>query len=478
MLAIRSILRNPLFILYLLFIFLLFPEIVSALPGKNNFPSFPSIRNNVAFWENIYAKYTDDTAILHDREDLSIIYTVTPLLDSALPGSSHANRAHLSTVKKKYSAMLKKFADGEKPGTVDEIRVFSLFSPPDLEKKFREAAKNLRIQTGLKNRFIEGVVRSGAYIFEMRRIFRSYNLPEDLAYLAHVESSFHPKAYSKYGATGVWQFTHTTGKDLMTINYILDERLDILTATHAAAKYLKRNYNNLGTWPLAITAYNYGRAGMMRAVAQEGNYENIFNNYQEGYFKFASKNFYAEFLAARNIAKKLEKADYIQRDSPRSVVHLKLPGYVAATDISNHFRLNKAELQELNPSLLHPIWQGEKYIPKGYPLRLPGSAEILALSKNMPKSMFMSKQKRSQYYKVRRGDTASGIAHRFDIPLKKLIKINKLNKNAVVYVGQKLRIPSSMRHPSRKNVGDTFDSAKYYKSIIPVLKEKKKATTS
>jgi membrane-bound lytic murein transglycosylase D len=478
MLAIWNIIRNPLLFIYLLFSFLLFPTIVSALPSKNNFPSFPSIENNITFWENIYDKYSDDTAVLHDREDLSIIYTVTPLLDSDLPGSSRVNKAYLEVVKNKYSAMLKKFAAGGKPTTVDEIRIFSFFNPPDLEKKFGEAEKNLRIQTGLKNRFIEGVVRSGAYIFEMRRIFRSYNLPEDLAYLAHVESSFHPKAYSKLGAAGVWQFTQATGKDLMTINYILDERLDIIAATHAAARYLKRNYENLGTWPLAITAYNYGRAGMMRAVAQEGNYENIFNNYQEGHFKFASKNFYAEFLAARNIAKKLERADYIQRDSPRSVVHLKLPGYVTATDISNHFQLNKAELQELNPSLLHPIWQGEKYIPKGFPLRLPGNSEIIALSKNMPKKMFMPKQKRSQYYKVRRGDTASAIAHRFDIPLKKLIKINKLNKNAVVYVGQKLRIPSSSRQSSRKDVGDNFDTSKYYEYIIPVLQEKKKATTS
>ena len=388
------------------------------------------------------------------------------------------NKAYLKVVKNKYSTMLKRFANGEKPVTVDEIRIFSLFTPPNLNKKFKKAAKNLRIQTGLKNRFIEGVVRSGAYMTEMRKIFRSYNISEDLAYLAHVESSFHPKAYSKHGAAGVWQFTHATGRDLMTINYILDERLDILAATHAAAKHLKRSYDKLGSWPLAITAYNYGRAGMMRAVAQEGNYENIFNNYREGHFKFASKNFYAEFLAARNVAKKLEKAEFIQQELPKKVVHLKLPGYVAATEISNHFKLTKTELQELNPSLLHPIWQGEKYIPRGFHLRLPQNNKIIALSRNMPKKLFRSKQKRSQFYKVKRGDTASEIAHRFAISLKKLIKINKLNKNAVVYVGQKLRIPSPSGQSSHKDVGDNFDSSKYFESIIPVLQEKKKVTTS
>ena len=479
LLAIRSILRIPLLSLYLLLTILLFPGIVSALSTKEHFPSFPSITDNVAFWENIYAKYTEDTAVLHDRENLSIIYTVTPLLDSRLPGSSRVNRAYLEVVKKKYTTMLKKFASGEKPASVDEVRIYSFFSPPDLDKKFSEAANNLRIQTGLKNRFIEGVIRSGAYMSDMKKIFRSYKLPEDLVYIAHVESSFHPKAHSKHGSVGVWQFTRSTGRELMTINYILDERLDILAATHGAARYLKRNYEKLGSWPLAITAYNYGRAGMMRAVAQEGSYENIFNNYQEGHFKFASKNFYAEFLAARNVAKKLEKAEFIQQDSPRNVVHLKLPGYAAAVDISNHFQLDKAELQELNPSLLHPVWQGEKYIPKGFSLRLPQNAKIITLSKSMPTSLFKSNQKRSKYYNVRRGDTASGIAHRFDISLQRLVKINNLNDKAVVYVGQKLRIPPpSPGHPPRKEIGENLNSSHYFEGVIPVLKEKKKDTTS
>lgn len=446
-----------------------------ATSEDDNFPLFPVIADNVVFWENIYAKYTEETAILHDREDLSIIYTIIPLVRLDLPGARQANRKYLKIVKKRYTHMLSQFAKGEEPDTVDEKRIFSLFSPPEREKKFKAAAKRLRIQTGLKKRFVEGVVRSGAYMEEMKKIFKSYGIPEDLAYLTHVESSFNPKARSKYGASGVWQFTRSTGKNLMTISYIVDERLDILAATHAAAKYLKGNYDKLGSWPLAITAYNYGRAGMMRAAAQEGGYENIFLNYQEGHFKFASKNFYAEFLAARRVAQKYETADYIPRDPPPKLVHFKLPGYASAADLAKYFQLSREELEDLNLSLLEPVWRGEKYIPAGYPLRLPQSPTIITLTKLVPDDLFKTHQKRSKYYRVRKGDTAGLIAQRFEVSLQKLIRANGLGKKAVVYVGQKLRIPP---RSSGKTVGENYEPPSFYNNTLPVLKEKKKGSAS
>ena len=101
---------------------------------------------------------------------------------------------------------------------------------------------------------------------EIKRLFRAYNLPEELAYLPHVESSFNFKAYSKYGAAGIWQFTRETGKRYLTIDHTRDERLDPILAAHAAAKYLKNSYDALNNWPLALTSYNYGLSGMLRAV--------------------------------------------------------------------------------------------------------------------------------------------------------------------------------------------------------------------
>ena len=94
---------------------------------------------------------------------------------------------------------------------------------------------------------MEGVIRSGGYMAEMKHIFRSHNLPEDLAYLPHVESSFNTSAYSKFGAAGIWQFTRSTGKNYLNIDYVIDERRDPILSTKAAAKYLKSNFENLGS---------------------------------------------------------------------------------------------------------------------------------------------------------------------------------------------------------------------------------------
>lgn len=466
-------------LVFFLSLCVLMPEQGRAGAGstKDHFPLFTSISDNVTFWENIYAKYPTSTAVIHDRQDLSIIYAVTPVLDSHLPGYSQLNRIYLKGIKKKYATMLLELAKGKVPETSEEIRIHAMFAPPDMETKLTTAAENIRVQTGLKKRFIEGVIRSGAHMTEMKKIFRSYGLPEDLAYLPHVESSFNPKAYSKRGAAGIWQFTRTTGKNYMTIDYVLDERLDILTATDAAARHLKRNYEKLGTWPLAITAYNYGRSGTMRALKKEGSYENIFNNYREGHFGFASRNFYAEFLAARKVAKRLEQAEFIQRDLPKKHTEFTLPGYVYADDILQHFLLSERVVRELNPALRKTVWQGEKYIPKGYTLFLPNNSRITALAKKLPEEMLKSKQKQLPFYVVKRGDTASEIAKKFDVSLSSLRRVNNLNDKASVFIGQKLRIPS---HTSRKArpevVRDKFDSTPQGKGTIPILRESKKET--
>ncbi len=435
--------RNFLLTFCSIIVFFLFPLNVFGGPQKNYFPEFKAIIDNVTFWERIYAEFPVNTSVLHDKNDLSIIYDTIPLLDRTLPGARRLNTKHLKAVKKKYAIILKKLATGRKPVTVTEKKVHSLFSQPNIRTKFKKASLNLRTQRGLKERFIEGVIRSGGYIDEMKRIFKSYNLPEDLAYLPHVESSFNIKAYSKFGAAGMWQFTRSTGKNFMTINYIIDQRRDPFIATHAAAQYLKSNFANLHSWPLAITAYNYGHAGMMRAVKKEGNYERIFKNYRQGYFKFASRNFYSEFLAARNVARKLEKSPSIKKHSPRRTVTIELKGYASIDDLSKYLHVSKATLKEYNPSLRPPIWQGEKYVPNGFKLRLPLNKSTRQIASTIPSSILKRHQKRSQYYTVRRGDTAGQIARRHGLSLKKLISVNNLNRNAIVYIGQKLRLPSN-----------------------------------
>jgi hypothetical protein len=131
-------------------------------------------------------------------------------------------------------------------------------------------------------------------------ILRRHNVPEELAALPLVESSFNPHARSKAGAVGLWQFIRATGKNYLSITRRRDDRRDPIRATEAAARLLKHNYEALGSWPLAIMAYNHGKEGIQAARTAVGSSaaEVIIAQYEGPRFGFASRNFYPEFLAA------------------------------------------------------------------------------------------------------------------------------------------------------------------------------------
>lgn len=412
----------------------------AAAAGNQDFPGYKAIAENVAFWEKVYSGYSVNEAVIHDSEDLSKIYEIIPLLGEDLPGASRLNSIFQQQAVEKYAAMLKKLAD-RKPASRDEIRVGALFSGNNRRQALLQAADKVRSQKGQKERFLAGVIHSGRYMQEIKRIFRSYQLPEDLAYLPHVESSFNFKAYSKHGAAGIWQFTRATGKRYLNIDYTLDERLDPIIAAQAAAKYLQNSYSVLNSWPLALTSYNYGLAGMLRAMNEEGDYVSVFRNYNKGHFKFASKNFYPEFLAALEVAKKLERDRNIKLDPTQPSRYYRLPGYLHIKDACKHFGISTETIASLNPALLAPVTSGEKHIPKGYLLRLPAGKHINNRLASIPHSVYKQDQKPSLFHQVKRGDTAASIARLHRVSLKSLISANNLDKNATIYVKQKLRIP-------------------------------------
>ena len=431
---------------------LCFSLLLGATPAQaqadpHHFPEYKIISPNVAFWESVYSTYSVNTSVIHDQYYLNRVYATVALLEDGFPNARKHNRQKIDQVKAHVRSILLKLAKNPHPQSREEKRIAALFPASAKSSTYRQAADNIRAQTGLKEQFIEGVVRSGAYMNEVKKIFNEYGLPEELAYLPHVESSFNPKAFSKFGAAGMWQFTHSTGKEFLTIDYIIDERRDPLISARAAARFLKRNYQQLGTWPLALTAYNYGPAGMKRALTQEGNYENIFRNYKKGHFKFASRNFYSEFLAAVKAAQKMENSGLVV-EKPFRAVTVKLPAYTRADKLSDYLGINTELLRKYNPALRDPVFKGTKYIPKGYVLKLPYSFNNSRLLSAAPPSIFSSEQKRSQFYQVRSGDSAGAIARAHRISLQELIRANNLSSKAVIRVGQNLRIPASANHTS------------------------------
>jgi len=427
----------------------------AAIPAKKKFPHYSFISKNVAFWEKIYSHYSLTQAVIHDSEDLAKIYEVIPLLGEDVPGAARYNEIFQQHAKDKYRAILKKIAL-QKPTTGNEKRIAALFPGKNRSRELTLAAENVRSQRGQKERFLAGVIHSGRYMKEIKRLFHTYNLPEELAYLPHVESSFNFKAYSKYGAAGIWQFTRETGKGYLTIDHTRDERLDPILAAHAAAKYLKNSYEDLNSWPLALTSYNYGLSGMLRAVNDEGTYENIFKNYNKGYFKFASRNFYSEFLAALKVAGQLERNPNIKIDSPQSTRYLTLPGHVHISDTSKHFGVSAGTLQSLNPALMPSVFKGEKRIPKGYVLRIPAKKKTNQAIASIPSKVYKQQQQPRLYHRVKKGDTALNIARRHGISIKSLILANNLDKDATIKLQQKLIIPK----PAKKIVAAEKDIIK------------------
>lgn len=425
---------------------LFFSLSVSGHADQTLFPEYTVVKPNVSFWINIYTRYPTTQVVIHDSVDLDIVYDVINLVPAKTPGVRKENRKRMKAASKKYWQILRDLASDPTPQDPDSQRVAALFGDRADAEVFRQASHQVRCQLGQADRFRDGLVRSGAYIDQIRGILTSYGVPEALAYLPHVESSFDTSAYSKFGAAGMWQFTRSTGKRFLTVNQVLDERRDPIAATHAAAQLLKENYEKLGSWPLAITAYNHGAAGMQRAKAMHGDYPKIFSEYNGRTFKFASRNFYSEFLAALKIAS--DHRHYfgdLNLDDPVSRHSIRLEGFLDYKTLCRHLGLDPAIIRAMNPALGEPVFNGQKLIPKDYRLNLPDMAEFdggVSLAGLLP-DIYQREQKPSRFYTVQRGDTAGKIARMHHVRVEDLVMANNLNHRATVYSRQRLQIPQT-----------------------------------
>ena len=264
------------------------------------FPRPPSIETNVQFWVDVFTGYGERDFVIHDRDQVWRIYQVMHLPGEGTPGRSEGD-AIGEYLKVKYANILTHLATGQPPSNYEERHVADLFKGEPLSA-YTLAAQNLRVQQGMRERFEEGLLRSRYYRPTMERIFRTAGLPPELVTLAEIESGFYSRAKSSAGAVGIWQFTRGTGREYMKITRYHDDRLNPTTETEAAAQLLRSNYETLGNWPLAITAYNYGTGGMANAASEyHSDYERIVQNYGGSRFGFASKNYYPEFLAALQV---------------------------------------------------------------------------------------------------------------------------------------------------------------------------------
>ena len=271
---------------------------VGAAPSP--FPRPAGLEPNITFWVNAFTYWSERDFVVHDRDNVSLVYQRFHMPGDGAPTGEEIEWAN-AYLKAKYGDVLNRLATGRPAIGWDEQRVAAMFKgqPPSA---YARAAQNLRVQQGLSEQFHDSLLRSRYYRPKMEQVFARAGLPPQLVALASVESGFSARVRSSAGALGIWQFTRSTGREFLKITRYRDDRLDPVRSTQAAAELLQSNYQALGSWPLAITAYNYGTAGMERAAAEfSSDYMKIVQNYNGPHFGFAVKNYYAEFLAADQV---------------------------------------------------------------------------------------------------------------------------------------------------------------------------------
>lgn len=418
------------------------------------FPVPDVIRPNVEFWKEIYARRSIHEVLIHDADDLSLVYEVVDLRRLFPSGeeSDAAKWRKVEEIKKGYRHILLSLARKKDKGietlTAKESQVLQLFGPDPSARRLRTAARNVRAQRGLYEQFRDGLVRSGLYLDFIERVLEEEGLPAELSALPHVESSFNYKAYSKFGAAGIWQFIRSTGRMFLKINYEVDERFDPIRATEAAAKLLRLNYQSLGSWPLAITAYNHGLQGMKRAVRRLGtrDFGVIYRRYRSRTFGFASRNFYPEFLAALEIMQNYQAYfGDLHFHRPARFATIELQRRLPIRTLLEAFEVDHEEFAELNPALRRPVLQGRRRLPRHYPIRVPwraGQDVQVILASLMMTQKEAPELVEGEYYRIRHGDSLTEIARLFGVPVSALLDINEIEDENLIHAGQLLRIPT------------------------------------
>lgn len=422
-----------------------------AQSAQDVIPRPPELQTDIDFWIRVYSQITTNDGFLHDERDLSVIYETLRFA----PNSQPKQRAEVvDEARKRYQAILERLAAHPAPGsfTGEELRVSKLWGKASTDR-LQTAREGIRFQLGQADRFHAGLVRAGSWEVHIAQTLANLGLPPEIAALPHVESSFNPAAYSKVGAAGLWQFMRSTGRRYMRIDSAVDERMDPFRATEGAAQLLSYNYRLLGTWPLALTAYNHGAAGMRRAVEATGttDYVRINRTYRSASFGFASRNFYPSFLAALTIEQNPEKYfGPIERAPEAKFSEVALPAYVPVRVLERSIPVERATLRALNPALLPTVWNGERLVPRGYRLRLPGSVQRLTgeqLAQRLPATEQYVAQIESRSHRVRTGDTLASVAKRFGLSTRELAAMNGMAADAALRRGRTLRLPDRMPAP-------------------------------
>lgn len=409
--------RRPFIPLCLGVLLLSFPVAASDSQPANPspFPVPAGLEPAVEFWKKVFSEFGASQLIYFDPLDMSRIYEVTEV------GVENRSNEYINAERERIAA-----AHG-----VDVERV--------------------KAQRGIKERTAAGIKRSGRYLAQIRQIFIDRGLPPELTYLPIVESSYEIGARSSVGALGIWQFMPRTGREYLRVNSSVDERRDPIESSRAAASYLKQAYEYLGSWPLAITSYNFGQAGMARAVAEVGsnNLVDLIEKYNHPYWGFPPKQFYAEFLAAVEVGSNAKRYfPGLEYDTAVQLREVAVERNMALASLIQSSGLPREEFLAWNPALS----PSARIVPAGYRMKLPSDRTMEPLvvltkseineSRSVQKEPVQAKARAQVvHHKVKPGETLYEIARRYGASVQRIVQVNGLRQTKTLRAGSTLRIP-------------------------------------
>jgi membrane-bound lytic murein transglycosylase D len=404
-----------------------------------------SLQPAIAFWTRVYGEVDSLSGFIHDSDKLSVVYDT---LRFNWYDSARVQERRIEEAVADYRSALQALAGGKRKHlTPREQKVLALWGDDANPETLAAAASRIRFQRGQADRIREGIVRAGAWEQRIRKRLRDAGLPEELAVIPYVESSYNPQVQSHAGAVGLWQFTRFTGRHYMRVDDVLDERADPVISTDGAIRLLTNYHSKLNSWPLAITAYNHGLSGVRRAVQETGSADigDIVRTYKAPRFGFASRNYYAAFLAAGDVTRNAETYfGKLQRQQAENHWTVKLPSYIAMNRLVRQLAVDADLIQTLNPALQAAVWDNRKYVPKGYLLRLPATTRSATITTLLTRIQGHARQIPDFVYQVKSGDTLSGIALRHNHSVSDLVTLNNLRSENHIRAGQSLRLYSKV----------------------------------